>query len=35
MSKTIDNKINTALIRLQVRQKAESMLKTMNDLGLD
>lgn len=35
MSKTIDNKINTALIRLQVRQKAESMLKTMNELGLD
>ena len=35
MSKTIDNKKNTALIRLQVRQKAESMLKTMNDLGLD
>ena len=35
MSNTIDNKINTALIRLQVRQKAESMLKTMNDLGLD
>ena len=35
MNKTIDNKINTALIRLQVRQKAESMLKTMNELGLD
>ena len=35
MSKTIDNKINTALIRLQVRQKAQSMLKTMNELGLD
>jgi len=35
MSEPIDNKINTALIRLQVRQKAESMLKTMNELGLD
>jgi len=32
---TIDNKINTALVKLQARQKAESMLKTMNDLGLD
>ena len=35
MSKTIDNKINTALVKLQARQKAESMLKTMNELGLD
>ena len=35
MSKTIDNKINIALIKLQARQKSESMLKTMNDLGLD
>mgnify|MGYP003139619387 FL=1 len=34
MSKTIDNKINTALVKLQARQKAESMLKTMNELGL-
>ena len=32
---TIDNKINIALIKLQARQKSESMLKTMNDLGLD
>ena len=32
---TINNKINTALVKLQARQKAESMLKTMNDLGLD
>ena len=32
---TIDNKINTALVKLQARQKAESMLKTMNELGLD
>ena len=31
---TIDNKINTALVKLQARQKAESMLKTMNELGL-
>tara|TARA_R100001594_G_scaffold93765_2_gene127986 strand:+ start:3114 stop:3368 length:255 start_codon:yes stop_codon:yes gene_type:complete len=35
MSEPIDNKINTALIRLQVRQQAENMLKTMNELGLD
>ena len=35
MSKTIDNKINIALVKLQARQKAESMLKTMNELGLD
>ena len=35
MNKTIDNKINTALVKLQARQKAESMLKTMNELGLD
>ena len=34
MSKTIDNKINIALLKLQARQKAESMLKTMNELGL-
>ena len=32
---TINNKINTALVKLQARQKAESMLKTMNELGLD
>jgi len=32
---TIDNKINIALIKLQARQKSESMLKTMNELGLD
>ena len=32
---TIDNKINTALVKLQARQKSESMLKTMNELGLD
>lgn len=31
---TIDNKINTALVKLQARQKAEQMLKTMNELGL-
>jgi len=35
MSEPIDNKINTALVKLQARQKAESMLKTMNELGLD
>ena len=35
MSEPIDNKINIALIKLQARQKSESMLKTMNDLGLD
>ena len=34
MSKTIDNKINTALVKLQARQKAEKTLKTMNELGL-
>ena len=34
MNKTIDNKINTALVKLQARQKAESTLKTMNELGL-
>tara|TARA_R110002074_G_scaffold335645_2_gene506126 strand:+ start:110 stop:364 length:255 start_codon:yes stop_codon:yes gene_type:complete len=34
MNKTIDNKINTALVKLQARQKAEQMLKTMNELGL-
>ena len=34
MSKTIDNKINTALIKLQARQKSELMLKTMLELGL-
>ena len=34
MSKTIDNKINIALVKLQARQKAEQMLKTMNELGL-
>ena len=32
---TIDNKINTALVKLQARQTAESMLKTMKELGLD
>tara|TARA_R110000822_G_scaffold132107_2_gene269256 strand:+ start:158 stop:406 length:249 start_codon:yes stop_codon:yes gene_type:complete len=31
---TIDNKINIALVKLQARQKAEQMLKTMNELGL-
>tara|TARA_R100000008_G_C3516721_1_gene131712 strand:- start:327 stop:566 length:240 start_codon:yes stop_codon:yes gene_type:complete len=35
MNKTIDNKINIALIKLQARQKSEKMLETMNDLGLD
>ena len=34
MNKTIDNKINTALIKLQARQKSELMLKTMLELGL-
>ena len=31
---TIDNKINTALIKLQARQKSEKMLETMIKLGL-
>jgi hypothetical protein len=35
MNEPIDNKINIALVKLQARQKAESMLKTMNELGLD
>ena len=34
MNKTIDNKINMALVKLQARQKAEKTLKTMNELGL-
>ena len=34
MNKTIDNKINTALIKLQARQKSEKMLETMLELGL-
>ena len=34
MNKTIDNKITTALIKLQARQKSELMLKTMLELGL-
>lgn len=34
MNKTIDNKINTALIRLQARQKSEKMMETMLGLGL-
>ena len=34
MSEPIDNKINTALIKLQARQKSELMLKTMLELGL-
>ena len=34
MNKTIDNKTNTALIKLQARQKSELMLKTMLELGL-
>ena len=34
MNKTIHNKINTALIKLQARQKSELMLKTMLELGL-
>ncbi len=29
------NKINTALIKLQARQKSEKMLETMIKLGLD
>ena len=34
MNEPIDNKINTALIKLQARQKSELMLKTMLELGL-
>ena len=34
MNKTIDKKINTALIKLQARQKSEKMLETMLGLGL-
>jgi len=34
MNKTIDNKINTALIKLQARQKSEKMMETMLELGL-
>ena len=34
MNEPIDNKINTALIRLQARQKSEKMLETMLGLGL-
>ena len=34
MNKTIDNKINTALIKLQARQKSEKMMETMLGLGL-
>lgn len=30
----IDNKINTALIKLQARQKSEKMMETMLELGL-
>tara|TARA_R100000742_G_C4217964_1_gene42528 strand:+ start:55 stop:309 length:255 start_codon:yes stop_codon:yes gene_type:complete len=35
MNEPIDNKINTALIKLQARQKSEKMLETMIKLGLD
>jgi len=34
MNEPIDNKINTALIKLQARQKSEKMLETMIKLGL-
>ena len=34
MNEPIDNKINTALIKLQARQKSEKMLETMLELGL-
>ena len=34
MNEPIDKKINTALIKLQARQKSELMLKTMLELGL-
>lgn len=34
MNKTIDKKINTALIKLQARQKSEKMMETMLELGL-
>mgnify|MGYP003134071290 FL=1 len=34
MNEPIDNKINTALIKLQARQKAEKMMETMLGLGL-
>ena len=34
MNEPIDNKINTALIRLQARQKSEKMMETMLELGL-
>ena len=34
MNEPIDNKINTALIKLQARQKSEKMMETMLELGL-
>ena len=34
MNEPIDKKINTALIKLQARQKSEKMLETMLGLGL-
>ena len=34
MNEPIDKKINTALIKLQARQKSEKMLETMLELGL-
>ena len=34
MNEPIDKKINTALIRLQARQKSEKMMETMLELGL-
>ena len=34
MNEPIDKKINTALIKLQARQKSEKMMETMLGLGL-